>query len=1155
VLDTKISDLLEIQHRFLRSIHLNRDFKDPSVLESYVLTEQIQSILMRIARGLTPNSGQRAWRITGDYGSGKSSFALVLAHLFSSKQSSLPAPLKNAIDFDKLGISTPRLLPILVTGTRAALSIALIQSLYNALLDVYERGREPNILKHIREFLATEPEPDVADATILTLLQETIECLVNTGKAAGVLIVLDELGKFLEFAALHPERQDIYLLQRLAEAAARSGKRPLLVIGLLHQSFHAYADQLSQATQKEWEKVSGRFEELLFSQSIDQIVTLTIGALHVKQERLPTELIHQAVQAMEVAHGLGWYGIATPLEYLRDKAAGMYPLHPTVLPVLIKVFTRFGQNERSLFSFLLSHEPFGLQDFARHNTGRGGFYHLHNLYDYTRATFGHSIGLRSYRNHWHLIESIVNNFHFSDELALSVLKTIALLNLVDDMHLLASKQAITLAIGSEAADGQRSVEDVLQELHTKQHIIHYRGAAGGYCLWPYTSVNLEKAYEDACRAVGSEPRVSLLIQDYLEKRPLVARRHYITTGTLRYFDVLYVPAAQLSTALTTNTTKAVGSIIVPLCETQEERQFALQFVQSPALADHPDTLIAIPQPLEDLAGLLQEAQRWQWISENVPELANDTYAAEEVTRQVISSKRMLEKRIYTSLGVQQSIDHMEALWFCKAKPIIIPDRRSLFARLSDICDEIYHQAPHILNELVNRDALSSAASSARLRLIELILASSSKLLMGLDPLSKPPEMSIYLSLCKKTGLHQETPGGWALAVPSPEQDISNVRPTLLRILEILKDQRDNRVSVVTIFSELRKAPYGVRDGLVPIFLAIFAIIHRQDLAFYENGSFLREISGHDFRRLIKAPTSFDVQLTQVSGPRTELLDALRMMLELPLQEDSQARILDIVRPLFVLAAQLPEYTRKTKNLSAAALSVRNVLLAAREPGPFLFHDLPQACGFEPFETDFGRRDDAVRFVKVLKDALDELKTAYSELRMRIKRTLMQAFDIPDHLHQPREVLANRAEAIAVKISEPRLKAFCLRLIDNLPENEWLESLGSFLCSKIPASWTDIDEQRFRLELNQLCKWFRRVEVTLFSEDQHSTDDSIIRVAVTQSNGKDVDQILYATSEEEEEVMHIQAEIMEILMYNKRAGLIAISRAFFQLLSQEEGDQV
>ncbi len=257
-------------------------------------------------------------------------------------------------------------------------------------------------------------------------------------------------------------------------------------------------------------------------------------------------------------------------------------------------------------------------------------------------------------------------------------------------------------------------------------------------------------------------------------------------------------------------------------------------------------------------------------------------------------------------------------------------------------------------------------------------------------------------------------------------------------------------------------------------------------------SFLREISSHDFRRLIKTPISFDVQLSQMSGLRTELFDALRLMLELPLQEDRQAKILDVVRPLFVLAAQLPEYTKKTKNLTSTALSVRNVLLAAREPGPFLFRDLPQACGFE--------------------------------------------------------------EAIAVKISEPRLRALCLRLIDTLPENEWLEALGSFICSKIPASWTDIDEQRFKLELNQLCTWFRRVEVTLFSEGQRSTGDPVFRVAVTQSDGKEVDRVLYATSEEEEEVMHIQADIMKVLRYNKHAGLIAISRAFLQVLSQEEGDQ-
>ena len=90
MLETKISDLFETQYRFLRSIHLDRDFEDPSVLESYILTEQVRLMLKRIATGLSPNSGQRAWRITGDYGSGKSSFALVLAHLLSKKQNYLP---------------------------------------------------------------------------------------------------------------------------------------------------------------------------------------------------------------------------------------------------------------------------------------------------------------------------------------------------------------------------------------------------------------------------------------------------------------------------------------------------------------------------------------------------------------------------------------------------------------------------------------------------------------------------------------------------------------------------------------------------------------------------------------------------------------------------------------------------------------------------------------------------------------------------------------------------------------------------------------------------------------------------------------------------------------------------------------------------------
>ncbi len=1153
MLRTKVSDLLNIQHRFLRSTHLSHDFKDPSfTLDHYILTKQTQLILERIAVGLAPNSGQRAWRITGDYGSGKSSLALVLAHLFSWKRPALPIALKDAIDFGKIGVQPPRLLPVLVTGTRGSLSISLLQALYSAMKDLFDQEREPAILAYLREFIA-DGEVDITDAKILGLLQETAAYLVNTGKATGILITLDELGKFLEFAALHPERQDIYLLQQLAEVAARSGKHPLFVIGLLHQSFHAYADQLSQSTQREWEKVSGRFEEILFSQSLDQLVGLTVNALGIQEDCLPTGLVQQAIRAMEVTHYLGWYGFATSSGYLCKKVARMFPLHPTVLPVLVKIFTRFGQNERSLFSFLLSHEPFGLQDFAEQVTVNDQFYRLYHLYDYTRATFGHHLGLQNRNNHWQLIESIVSSFHSDDEHGLHILKTIALLNLVDDTRLLASRQAIELAVGSEAVGRQRSTDEMLQELHQKKHIIYYRGSAGGYCLWPYTSINLDKAYDDSCRAFPPQPKVSLLIQNYLEKRPLVARRHYITTGTLRYFDILYVPVKELPTTIETKALGAVGRIIIPLYETQEERLCALEFAQLSLLESYPEALIAISQPLGDLAGLLQEVQRWQWISENIPELVNDMYASEEVTRQLAFSKNILEMRIQSCLGIQQSTGSMENIqWFRQACTIDISDRRSLLACLSDICDDVYCKAPRLSNELVNRDSLSSAAATARFRLIELILTSHTEPMLGLDPAAKPPEMSIYLSLCKKTDLHQETSRGWAFM--EPEQDICNVRPVFQCIWQLLEDQKDHCVPIVTIFNELRKPPYGVREGLVPIFLAIFAVMYEQDVAFYENGSFLQNITGHDFRRLIKAPASFEVQLYQVSGPRAELFETLRMMLEIPLPEDRQSKLLDIVRPFFTFTARMPEYTRKTQNISPCALAVRKVLLTAREPAPFLFRDLPDACNFAPFEMETKEISLVIQFVEVLKHTIEELKLAYSGLLQRIKQILLHTFDIPSP--QFRNILASRSKAIAIKISEPRLKAFCFRLIDtNLPESEWLESLGSFVCSKIPSSWTDIDEQRFEIELSQLCSWFHRVEATLFNEYQYEHNDTVIHLSVTKSDGSEIDQVLYIETNEKEDVGKLQDEIRSILDKNGRVGFFAASHVLWQMLSQpkEKGD--
>ena len=110
-----------------------------------------------------------------------------------------------------------------------------------------------------------ESRQEPSDNEVVDILCQFSKKIKSDSKGSGVLLILDELGKFLEYAAMHPEKQDIYILQRLAESASRSGGTPLFVMGLLHQGFNAYSDYLDNASKREWEKIAGRFEEILFN--------------------------------------------------------------------------------------------------------------------------------------------------------------------------------------------------------------------------------------------------------------------------------------------------------------------------------------------------------------------------------------------------------------------------------------------------------------------------------------------------------------------------------------------------------------------------------------------------------------------------------------------------------------------------------------------------------------------------------------------------------------------------------------------------------------------------------------------------------------------------------------------------------------------------
>ncbi|MFA5285397.1 MAG: hypothetical protein WC347_07360, partial [Smithellaceae bacterium] len=537
-----ISSLHRYSNRFLRSTDLSRDFNDPNGLHGYCLTDFGLSCLNRISEGLKTNSSRRAWRLTGDFGSGKSSFALLLANAFRDAKGRLPKELCELVTTEIPEVKKKQYAPVLVVGNRGAIAPAILQALLAVLEELFSRGTKSALELAIEKALQKK---NVSDDDALHLIREANTKIIQSGKASGMLLILDEVGKYLEFAALHPEQQDVYFLQQLAEMASRSGKHPFMFVCLLHQGFNAYAEQLTQATQREWEKISGRFDEIIFQQPLDQIALLISSALNPVIEKIPSDLKNASAQTLKKAIEFGWFGTTANRDNLYKLRNGLFPLDPMVLPVLVRTFQRYGQNERSLFSFLSAYEPFGLRSFSNTLlTNKTHLYQLADFYDYVRANFGHRLAVASYRTHWNVIESIIEARSTDNPLELRVLKTVGILNLLNSDDFFPSEDAICWAVGGLSQDERHAAKTQLSKL-SKERVLYFRGTTRGYSLWPYTSVDIEGRLDEAKKSIPRVAQIAQAITEQLDSRPIVARAHYIKTGNLRYYDVVYCMATDL----------------------------------------------------------------------------------------------------------------------------------------------------------------------------------------------------------------------------------------------------------------------------------------------------------------------------------------------------------------------------------------------------------------------------------------------------------------------------------------------------------------------------------------------------------------------------------------------------------------------------------
>ena len=1159
-----LSHLFKVKGRFRRSVHLERDFYTENALDGYVLTATVREMLSRVISTLENETTSKAWSLTGPYGSGKSAFALFAAKLLGDPDASTT---QQALDLLKRGDTTlyerfmytngngkrslSGFCPVLISGERAPLSLSLLRGLVRGLTASNTTKPSTSLAKDAENLLETAEKGTLPSASEITTLFESATHEICESGGSGLLVVVDELGKFLEYATQQPAQGDMFILQTLAEFADRSENTPLFFMTILHQAFELYAERAGKSQQEEWAKIQGRFEDVAFSESTEQVLRLVGTALEKRSETTHKDNLSTTID------------LGLKPRQLKDNEfihllENCLPLHPTVTLLIGPLFRRYAQNERSLFAFLSSSEPHGLQDFLSLQDYDGSFlptFSLADLYDYFNASQGNRLYTSQTGKKWAELESAINQLADPSPMVVRLIKTIGLLGVVNEPipNLKASEALLYYALDDNTEEFASEFKNALSTLIRRSIVIH-RSYNDVYALWEGSDIDIEARLRDAAAHVDTKVALASDLSRYMPTRPLVARRHLFETGTLRYFTVRYTNSENFDADLNDPLSDADGLVLYALPTNEEDGTQLVEKTNDRDTANRDEVLIAIPRTIGFLRDAVTQLAHLHWIAENTPELDGDAVARRELSVRMIEAERRVSNRLTEIFGDNSEDSctwYHKGTSYHKGQPASINSPKARNTYLSKICDDIYNKTPFIRNELINRRKISGAATTARKKLIQAMLENGDRENLGIT--GYPAQMSIYRSLLWNTGIHREVEGAWGFHPPKPD-DKNKIKHTWKAIEAFLEACEGERQSVVRLYERLTAPPIGVREGPLPILLCAAILHHKTEIALYENGSFIADWSMPVFERLLKAPQQFELKRFRMAGIRTDLFARLLRMLNQPV-ETKNPDLLTVVTPLMRFIAQLPKYALTTHNLSDAAKNLRKIVQNAREPDELLFKQLPDALGFPAFDAETATDVKVVSdFFTTLQDALSELELAYEALLNSIEQLLVKAFNLTPKKEKLRAELAARAEPLFAVTIEVHLKGFLIQVCSGGHDfTSWIEAIATYLAKKPPSAWADLDKVQFEINLSQIARKFRHFEAVSYEKLEHInlSAGKPIRIGTTTPNQPEQERVVPLTPAAEAAADKIEKVLDEIDRDGNPEFRLAVLARISQKLMQEE----
>lgn len=1035
----RLKDIVKITPRYQRAIRIDADFSAISAIDGFVCPRSSADALIGMIRHVAEtNQGAFTW--TGPYGSGKSSLVVALGSLLGgNKQAKLAAEkaLGPEVAEEILRALPPqkngwRLLP--VVGRRAN----PVQVIGDAFWGSTHVSKEQKKLRH--------------EADLVGSLLNVAESDPDT--YGGLIVFIDEMGKFLEGAA--HENADIYFFQELAEAASRSNKR-LIVVGILHQAFGDYANRLSREMRDEWSKIQGRFIDLPINVAGEEQIDLLSRAITKEQVNLADEKL--AIKVSKVIRA-NKRGVSPTIASL---LAHCWPLHPAVACLLSSISRRrFGQNQRSLFGFLNSAEPFAFQDFlSRANIAE--LYTLELLWEYMRTNLESSILASPDGHRWAIaVEAIERaEAQVTQALHLQLLKAIALIDLFkSNTGLVATREMLEACCPQYSLE---QVENALDDLKRWSFII-FRGHLDAYAVYAGSDFDIDEA---SAKAREDIREIDFKILKRLAGlQPILAKRHYHATGALRWFDVeLVLLKTVVEEAKSFAPTKGtIGQFLLAIPTENESKEVANRFCADAAQnCPQWDVVVGLSDQSWVINDLSMEILALEKVYNENTDLGGDSVARREVRARMSDLQGQLEAELNRAFD--------KAYWYRGSDAPEELSRKAISVLASELADNRFPESPKIQNELLNRIKPSSNAVAAQNALLKRMVMHEGEPRLGIEGF--PAEGGLFFSILEATKLYDNDHRIF-LSPKKHGEDPKNLLPLWNAAADYLKQNSSRTVSVAEIYDIWREPPFGVRDGLMPVLAVAYLLSERSSLAFYREGIFQSRLRDIDIEILSKDPSAIQVRHVELSEVSKKLLSGMAdIVRELdPKNALEHLEPIDVGRGLVTIFDKVHPWTKRTMHLSKDAIRIRTLFKKANDPNKFLFDDIPALLE----TSDLNDIAAITRAIEHVYNGLRELKDAFEGELNRLREIMLAELQVPNLSPQTLSELRERATNIKQLSGDFRLEAFVVRLADFSGTNEDMEGIASLVTSKPPKMWVDNDVDRAKVEITALSQKFIRTEI-------------------------------------------------------------------------------